>query len=307
MILITEFMDEAAVETLRGTFEVNYQPSLAETQDKIPAMMGDVMALIVRNNTRVTAQILDAAPRLTCVGRLGVGMDNIDLDGCKSHNVTVYPATGANNLSVAEYVITSAMVLLRNAYFSKDKMVNGDWPRSQCAGREISGKMLGLIGFGAIAQHTAQIARAMGMKIAAYDPFLSEEDEAWQQVTRLDLEELLSVGDVLSLHIPLTEQTRHLIDSERLALMKADAILINAARGGVVDEIALGEALSTGKLGGAAIDVFESEPLTANAAERFGALNNVLLTPHIGGVTVESNQRVSALIADKVRDHLLAG
>jgi len=307
MILITEFMDEAAVETLRGTFEVTYQPSLEQTQDKIPAMMGDVTALIVRNNTKVTAQILEAAPCLTCVGRLGVGLDNIDLDACKSRNVTVYPATGANNLSVAEYVITSAMVLLRNAYLSKDKMLNGEWPRGRCAGREISGKTLGLIGYGAIAQHTAQMGRAMGMKIAAYDPYLPPEDDAWQQVTRLELDALLATCDVASLHIPLSEQTRHLIDGERLALMKADAILINAARGGVVDEIALGEALSTGKLGGAAIDVFESEPLTAKAAERFSALNNVLLTPHIGGVTVESNQRVSALIADKVRDHLLAG
>ena len=306
MILITEFMDEAAVEALRGTFEVIYQPSLAQTQDKIPSMMGDVTALIVRNNTEVTAQILDAAPHLTCVGRLGVGLDNIDLDACKSRNVTVYPATGANNLSVAEYVITSAMVLLRNAYFSKDKMLNGDWPRAQCAGREISGKTLGLIGYGAIAQHTAQMGRAMGMKTCAYDPYLPRENNAWRSVTRLELDALLGSCDVVSLHIPLTEQTRNLIDGERLALMKADAILINAARGGVVDEIALGEALSNRKLGGAAIDVFESEPLTAKAAERFCELNNVLLTPHIGGVTVESNQRVSALIANKVRDHLLA-
>lgn len=307
MILITEFMDEAAVEALRGTFEVIYQPSLAQTQDKIPTMMGDVTALIVRNNTKVTAQILDAAPHLTCVGRLGVGLDNIDLDACAKRNVTVYPATGANNLSVAEYVITSAMILLRNAYFSKDKMLNGDWPRTQCAGREISGKTLGLIGYGAIAQHTAKIGRAMGMKTCAYDPYLPHENDAWRWATRLELDALLGSCDVVSLHIPLNEQTRHLIDGERLALMKADAILINAARGGVVDEIALGEALSTGKLGGAAIDVFESEPLTAKGAERFSELNNVLLTPHIGGVTVESNRRVSALIANKVRDHLLAG
>ncbi|MCP4182757.1 MAG: hydroxyacid dehydrogenase [Hyphomicrobiales bacterium] len=304
MILITEFMDEKAVEDLRAKFEVNYDPSLADCQEKIPTLLKDTRALIVRNRTQVTQQLLEAAPHLVCVGRLGVGLDNIDQEACTSRDVNVYPATGANNLSVSEYVITSAMMLLRNAYLSRDQMDQGAWPRADCAGREISGKTLGLVGYGAIARQTATMAQALGMKIAAFDPFLPSSHEAWDNVQNLELNSLMAVCDVVSLHTPLNKETRHLINANNLSLMKPDAILINAARGGVVDEDALAGILLAGQLGGAALDVFETEPLTSNSAARFAGLNNILLTPHIAGVTVESNQRVSALIAEKVITHL---
>ena len=304
MILITEFMDDKAVEALQEKFEVIYDPSLADAQEKIPALLKETRVLIVRNRTRVTKQLLNAAPHLTCVGRLGVGLDNIDQDACASRDVIVYPATGANNLSVSEYVITSAMMLLRNAYLSRDQMEQGDWPRADCAGREISGKTLGLVGYGAIARETAIIAKALGMKIAAFDPFLPPSHEAWNDVQNLSLNTLMAECDVVSLHTPLNNETRHLINVKNLSLMKPDAVLINAARGGVVDEDALASALLAGKLGGAALDVFEVEPLTQNSAARFSGINNILLTPHIAGVTVESNQRVSALIAEKVINHL---
>ncbi len=304
MILITEFMDEPAVDSLREAFEVTYDPSLADMQEKIPALLKDAKALIVRNRTQVTEGLLNTAPHLSCVGRLGVGLDNIDQKACAKRNVTVYPASGANDLSVAEYVITSAMMLMRNAYQSKHKMLGGDWPRASCAGREIYQKTLGLVGFGAIAQRTAGLAKAVGMKIAAFDPFLPTDHSACAGIIDLELDELLAISDVVSLHTPLTSQTRYLINSERLSMMKPDAILINAARGGVVDEAALAAALSKGKLGGAALDVFETEPVTKNSGALFKGLSNVLLTPHIAGVTVESNQRVSALISDRVLQHL---
>jgi len=304
MILITEFMDEAAIDRLREAHEVVYDPDLAGRQDEIPAMMQGVTALIVRNRTQVRPALLDAAPELACVGRLGVGLDNIDVPACEGRGVTVYPATGANNLSVAEYVIGTAMALLRGAYGVNDRMIAGDWPRQDCAGREVSGKVLGLVGFGAIARDTGDRGRALGMEIAAHDPFVPEGDPAWAEAGRLELDTLLAAADVVSLHVPLTDGTRHLIDADRIGRMKPGAILVNAARGGVVDELAVAAALKDGRLGGAALDVFETEPLAAEAARAFDGAPNLILTPHIAGVTVESNTRVSDLIADRVLAHL---
>jgi (S)-sulfolactate dehydrogenase len=300
VILITEFMDTAAVDELSAAFPTTYAPDLADTQDKIAEMLGDVRALIVRNRTQVTAELLDAAPNLKCVGRLGVGLDNIDQSACKARGVAVIPAIGANNLSVAEYVITNALILLRNAYQSGEAMRAGNWPRMACAGREISGKTLGLIGFGAIAQETAVMASALGMEICAHDPFLPDDHSAWSQAQPLTLEGVLASADVISLHVPLTADTHHLINADRLAMVKPDTVLINAARGGVVDEAAVANSLRAGKLAGAALDVFETEPLTTAASQKFQGIENLILTPHIAGVTVESNIRVSALIAERV-------
>lgn len=303
-IVITEFMDDAAVDTLRVDFDVLYDPGLADRQNDIPALLGDARALIVRNRTKVTGDLLDTGPKLVCVGRLGVGLDNIDQPACAERDVEVYPAFGANNLSVAEYVITTAAMLLRNAYARKHEMLAGDWPRQAASGREISGKALGLVGYGAIARDTAAIGRAFGMRIIGYDPFLPADHEAWSGAERMELPDLLAEADIISLHVPLTAGTRHMINADALATMKSGAILINAARGGVVDEATLVNALNTGEIAGAALDVFETEPLTAEAAETFRGAPNLILTPHIGGVTEESNTRVSAMIADKVAAHL---
>ena len=304
MILITEFMDEDAVERLRSRHPTVYDPGLADRQDAIPAAMADIRALIVRNRTQVSEALLAAAPMLECVGRLGVGLDNIDVEACRRRGVTVYPAIGANSLSVAEYVVTAAMMLLRGAWFANPAMLAGQWPRQASSGREIAGKTLGLVGFGAIARDTAALARSLGMRILAYDPFVAADDPALAGAERLELADLLARSDVVSLHVPLTAATRHLIDAEAIAGMKAGAILVNAARGGVVDEAAVCAALTGGRLGGAALDVFETEPLTRQAAEKFAGVPNLVLTPHIAGVTAEANVRVSAMIADAVLSHL---
>ena len=303
-IVITEFMDEASVETLSARMETHYDPGLANAQEKIPPLLAGAQALIVRNRTQVTAELLDAAPRLKCVGRLGVGLDNIDLEACKNHGVAVFPATGANNLAVAEYVVTSALALLRGAYQATAPMIAGTWPRQALMGRELSGKLMGLVGFGAIAREVAARASALGMEVAAHDPFCPENDPAWKKARICSLETLLEEADVISLHTPLTDDTRHLINAQSLAAMKQGAVLINAARGGVVDDAALAQSLASGHLGGAALDVFETEPLTEAAAEKFRGLNNLILTPHIAGVTEESNVRVSALTAETVLAHL---
>ena len=297
-------MDQAAVEHLMSKTNVVYAPDLADRQSDLPSMLGEVHALIVRNRTEVTAAVLESAPDLQVVGRLGVGLDNIDQAACADREIAVIPATGANNVSVAEYVLGSAMVLLRGAYQVGDQMLAGEWPRQECAGNELSGKTLGLVGFGAIARETATRATALGMQICAHDPFISVDDPVWQSVRPLDLHDLLQTADVVSLHVPLTTETRHPIDTGTLSLMKPSAILINAARGGVVDENALADALRALHLAGAALDVFETEPLTAEAAKPFQGLDNLLLTPHIAGVTKESNVRVSAMIAERVLDTL---
>jgi len=304
MILIAEFMDQRAVDRLSARHVTRYLPALADRQDDIADMMKGIRALVVRNRTKVTSGLLECAPELRIVGRLGTGLDNIDTAECEKRGIDVIPATGANSLSVAEYVVTNAMVLLRGAYGANARMLNGGWPRMDCAGREAAGKRLGLVGFGAIARQTAVMARAMGMSAAAFDPFVPPDDGAWTGVSALGLDELLESSDVVSLHVPLNSDTRHMIDTRALKRMKPDAILINAARGGVVDEGALCDALRSGRIGGAALDVFETEPLTAEAASRFSGLQNLVLTPHIAGVTVESNRRVSELIALRILDRL---
>lgn len=302
-IVITEFMDDAAIEALSVEFDVHYDPGLADHQDDIAGLLTGTRALIVRNRTKVTAGLLDAGPDITAVGRLGVGLDNIDLDAAKARDVQVFPATGANDASVAEYVITAAMMLLRTAWLGTDEVASGTWPRTSMIGREIGGKTLGLLGYGSIARQTATRARALGMDVIAHDPFIDPVTGDWTGASPVDMKGLLTGADVLSLHVPLTEQTRHVIGRDALSEMKSEAVLINAARGGVVDEDALCATLKADALAGAALDVFEIEPLTAEAGAKFDGLN-VLLTPHIAGVTEESNVRVSALIAEKIRDAL---
>ena len=304
MILITEFMDENAVKVLKSKYKVIYDKSLADKQQEIPNKMAGVKAIIVRNRTKVTQDLLKQSPNLSCVGRLGVGLDNIDLDACKKNNIDVYPATGANTNSVAEYVLTSALILLRGAFNKNNLMISGKWPREESSGNEILGKTLGLVGFGEIAQKTSILARNFNMKIMAYDPFIEKTSALWKHVNNTTLEELLKNSDVISIHTPLNNNTHHLINSDNLKHVKSSAVIINAARGGIIDDKALSEKLKKNEIGGAALDVFETEPMNVSSGSYFKDLNNVILTPHIAGVTEESNQNVSSMIAQKIDNHL---
>ena len=300
-IVITEFMDAAAVDTLRQRFDVLYDPALVDQPERLLSEASLADALIVRNRTQVRGALLDALAQARVVGRLGVGLDNIDLPACQARGIVVIPATGANALAVAEYVVGTAMFLLRGAYLSTLKVAAGQWPRTALSsGRESAGKTLGLVGFGGIGQLTAALAQAVGMRVAAYDPMLADNDPVWtlRNVRSLGLDALLAQADVVSLHVPLTEQTRGMLSAQRIAAMKQGAVLINTARGGICDEAAVAQALCSGHLGGAAFDVFDPEPLPA--ANPWADCPNLLLTPHIAGVTAEANERVSTLIADKV-------
>lgn len=300
-ILITEFMDPPAVDALRARFDVTYDPTLVDNNSALIAALPTALALIVRNRTQVRGALLAAGAKLEVVGRLGVGLDNIDVDACERRGIAVIPASGANALAVAEYVIGTAMLLLRGAYGSTAAVAAGKWPRTPLSnGREIAGKTLGLIGFGGIGRLTAGLARGLGMRVIGCDAMIAATDPVWKTagVTPLALESVLRDADVVSLHVPLNPQTRNLIDAQRLALMRADAILINTARGGVVDEGALAAALKAGQLGGAALDVFDAEPLPAGSP--LADAPNLILTPHIAGVTREANERVSTMIAERV-------
>ena len=295
-ILISEFMDAPAVQALQRDFDVDYRPKLVDDAAGLAAAVGAAEGWIVRNRTQVRGAALEAARRLKVVGRLGVGLDNIDTAACAARGIEVIPATGANAESVAEYVVTAALILLRGAYFSTRAVEAGTWPRQMLSqGREANGKVMGLIGYGSIGRLTADKARALGMRVIAYDPVVTPPGAQ-------PLETLLRESDVVSLHVPLTEQTRGLLGHERLRLMKNDAILVNTARGGVVDERAVAAMLREGRLGGAALDVFEEEPLPAGSP--LAGAPRLLLTPHIAGVTLESNERVSALIAERVAQAL---
>jgi (S)-sulfolactate dehydrogenase len=306
-IVISEFMDAAAVAALAGRFETRYDKDLVDRPHDLAASLAAADALIVRNRTQVNAALLAAAPALKVVGRLGVGLDNIDVKACEARGIAVIPATGANAIAVAEYVIGTAMLLLRGAYASTADVAAGRWPRPALSnGRELGGKTLGVVGFGGIGRLAGRLGRALGMTVLGCDAQLAASDPVWaaEHARACTLEALLAESDVVTLHVPLVAATRNLIDAARLAQMKPGAILVNTARGGVVDEAAVAAALRAGRLGGAALDVFEHEPLPAGSP--LTGCPNLVLTPHIAGVTAESNVRVSTLIAVKVAAALAA-
>ena len=302
-IVISEFMDEVAVDRLRAAFGadvVMYDAKLVDQPDALAAAVAACEVFIVRNRTQVRGELLDACKSAKVIGRLGVGLDNIDVPACEARGMKVIPATGANALAVAEYVIATAMMLRRASYLSTADVVAGKWPRNALsAGRETAGSTLGLIGYGSIGQMTGALAHGLGMKVIAYDPALPEGHAVWNgTASRADLATLITSADVISLHVPLVDATRNMFNAERISAMKPGAILINTARGGIIDEAALAAALRSGHLGGAAIDVFANEPLPAS--EVFAGCPNLILTPHIAGVSFEANVRVSSMIADAV-------
>jgi (S)-sulfolactate dehydrogenase len=300
-IVISEFIDGAAVAALARDFDVCYDAALVERPAELRVELGSADALIVRNRTQVDATLLAAASKLKVVGRLGVGLDNIDLPACAARRIEVIPATGANARSVAEYVIGVALLLRRQAYGATIAVAAGEWPRAALSqGRELAGSTLGVVGFGSIGCLVAELANGLGLHVIGCDAVIPPDSAWWpgHNTVPRQLDELLREADIVSLHLPLTDETRRLLDVRRLSLMKRDAILINTSRGGIVDEAALAASLRGGTLGGAALDVFEHEPLPAGGA--LAGCPGLLLTPHIAGVTRESNARVSALVAREV-------
>lgn len=302
-IVITEFLEPEAVEELKGRgFDVHWDRELWTKRGELEKLVKDLPGLIVRNRTRVDEALLRLAPKLKVVGRLGVGLDNIDVAACERRGIEVCSARGANATSVSEYAIAMAMILLRGrAYRDTARLVAGEWPREELGrGLELAGKTLGIVGLGSIGSTTAHKARALEMRVIATDPYLPEGSESWRLAERVPLDQLIKQSDVITIHCPLSQETRGMFGTAQLDRMKKGAILINSARGGIVDEAACAAALRSGKLGGAALDVFDDEPIRAETGKLFAGLSNVVLSPHISGVTAEANHRVSYMTVDSV-------
>ena len=307
-VLISEFMDKGVAEELISDFDVHWDPDLWSKRDELLERVGTATAIVVRNATQVNPELLDAAPKLKVVARMGVGLDNIDVEACKARGVEVCPSIGANAVSVAEYVIASAMILLRGpAYYATPDVAAGAWDRPRFAGAaEIAGRTMGIVGFGSIGQVVGAKARAMGMDVIAYDAMMPDDHAAWSDAQRVTLDDLVAEADVISLHCPKLPETIDLIDARQFGRMKPEAVLVNSARGGIVNEAACAEALRTGQIGGAALDTLDVEPIQPEVGRMFQGIENLILTPHIAGVTEESNLRVSDMIADAVLKTLRA-
>lgn len=302
-VVISEFMDEATAQSLMSDYDVFWDPELWSKSDELRDQMAAARAVIVRNATRVSPDFLDLAPNLKVVARMGVGLDNIDVEACKARGIEVCPSIGANAVSVAEYVIATAMILLRGpAYYATPDVVSGAWERSKFAGgREIAGRTMGVIGYGSIGQTVGEKARALGMDVIAYDAVMPEDAPAWETTRRVDLDTLFQEADVITLHCPKLPQTIDLVDAEAFERMKPGAILVNSARGGIVNEAACAEALKSGKITGAALDTLDVEPIDSVARQTFRDVPNLILSPHIAGVTQESNRRIAEVAAETVR------
>lgn len=300
-IFISEFITSQALETLKARHTVIYHPDVHQDQKQMADCLASADAWIVRNLTKVSKELVDGAKQLKVVGRLGVGLENIDLHACAERGIRVIPATGANAESVAEYVLGTAMALMRSYREATVETLAGKWPRptySKC--HEIAGKTIGIIGFGSIGRVVAEKALALGLRCIAFDPVIKESTVAVKggDVAMQTLTEVLANSRIVSLHLPLLPETKGLLNQALLSQMQDGAYLINTARGGIVDELALAQSLKSGKLGGAALDVFAAEP--AKVLSHFVGVPNLILTPHVAGVTEESNDRVSAMIALEV-------
>jgi len=296
-VLVAAPLHEKAVEILKNAeLEVVYEEY--PDQEKLKELVKDVSAIIVRSKPKVTKEIIDTAPNLKVIARAGVGLDNIDVEYAKSKGIEIVNAPAASSRSVAELAIALIFNVARKVAFADRKMREGVWAKKQCMGFELEGKTLGVIGFGRIGYAVAKIAKAIGMKILLYDVIKNEERAREVDGKFVELEELLKNSDVITIHVPLLENTHHLINEERLKLMKPTAILINTSRGPIVDTNALVKALQEGWIAGAGLDVFEEEPLPKD--HPLTKFDNVVLTPHIGASTVEAQERAGIEVAEKV-------
>jgi D-3-phosphoglycerate dehydrogenase / 2-oxoglutarate reductase len=273
------------------------------TGDDLASALADVDAVIIRSSTTLDRASLARSERLKVIGRAGVGVDNIDMDAATEKGIAVFNAPSGNTISAAELTMALMLAAMRRVPAADRSMRAGEWDRKSFRGSELHGKVLALIGAGRIGGEVARRARAFGMRVIAFDPFLQDERARHLGIESVSLEDALATGDVISLHVPLTDDTTDLLHRGRLALLKPSAVIVNAARGGVLDEAALADALREGRIAAAALDVFGSEPLDADSPLR--GLENVVLTPHIGAATIEAQHNVAHEVAQAVRNALL--
>ena len=300
-VLVSDPIDQAGINILSQVAHVDVKTGLS--QEELVRIVPEYDAMMIRSETRVTKEIIEAATQLKIVGRAGVGVDNVDVPAATRKGIVVVNSPEGNTIAAAEHALAMMLALSRHIPEANQSVKNSLWDRKRFIGAEVYKKTLGIVGLGKIGAHVAAVAKAMGMKLLAYDPFISAE-RAEQLGCRLaDLDLLLRESDYITLHIPKTPETVHLINAEALAKMKPTARLINCARGGIIDENALASALRQGQIAGAALDVFEKEPLGESLLRDFG--KEVILTPHLGASTAEAQVNVAVDVAEQIRDVLL--
>ncbi len=304
-VLISDALSPAAVAIFKERgLEVEFQPNLGKDKDKLAETINGFDGLAIRSATKVTAKMLERAQKLKVIGRAGIGVDNVDIPAATARGVIVMNTPFGNSITTAEHAITLMLSLARQIPEADASTRAGKWEKNKFLGVEISGKTLGVIGCGNIGSIVADRALGMKMKVVAYDPFLSAERALDLGVEKVELDELLRRADFITLHTPLTDKTRNIINADSLKLTKKGLRLINCARGGLVDETALYDALSSGRIAGAALDVFVTEPATESP---LFALPNVVCTPHLGASTSEAQENVALQIAEQMSDYLTRG
>jgi D-3-phosphoglycerate dehydrogenase len=304
-VLVSDKLSETAVQIFRDRgVEVDYEPDLGKDKDRLLAVIGQYDGLAIRSATKVTEKILEAAKNLKVIGRAGIGVDNVDIPAATRKGIIVMNTPFGNSITTAEHAIAMMFAVARQLPEASASTHAGKWEKNRFMGVELFNKTLGVIGAGNIGGIVCDRALGLSMKVVAYDPFLSDERAKSLGVTKVELDELLARADFITLHVPLTDKTRNILSAENLAKTKKGVRIINCARGGLIDEPALADALKSGHVAGAALDVFEVEPATESPL--FG-MPNVVCTPHLGASTTEAQENVALQVAEQMADYLLTG
>lgn len=304
-VLITDKINETAKQIIDEAAEGVILPTMSE--DELCSVIGEYSALMVRSQTKVTAKVIEAAKNLKIIGRAGVGVDNIDLEAATKRGIIVVNSPDGNTNAAAEHTVALMLAMSRNIAKAAESTKQGKWERSKFTGHEVFGKTLGIIGFGKIGHHVAEAAKALGMKIVVSDPYTTKEVvEKFGAKYAESLDDLWPVADYITVHVPKTKETMHMINKDTIAKMKKGVRLINCARGGIIDEKDLAEALESGQVAQAAVDVFEGEPDIADSP-LVKTTGDILLTPHLGASTEEAQLKVAEDVAEQIRDVLSGG
>lgn len=301
-VLVTDPLSEYGLQKLTSAEDVEVIQKVGISEEELCQIIGEYDALLVRSQTKVTSAVLEAGRNLKVVGRAGVGVDNIDLEAATRLGIAVINAPDGNTITTSEHTFAMMMALARKIPQAYRSTVSGEWRRKDFVGVELRNKVLGIIGFGRIGSEVAKRARAFGMKIMAYDPFLTDERAEKENITNATIEEILQHADFITVHTPLNKETRHMISTPQFEMMKPGVRIINCARGGIIDEKALVEAIRSGKVAGAALDVFEEEPPSKD--NPLLHMEEVIVTPHLGASTVEAQENVALDVSEEIL-HLL--
>lgn len=301
-IVISDGFDASLFAELTKIKEFNVHAKPKLTPEELKSLLPTVEGLVIRSATKPNKELIDAAPNLKYIIRAGEGTDNIDKSYCQKRDVKVSNTPGANNNSAAEHAIALMMTVLRKTAWANESMNKGEWEKNLFMGNELTGKTVGIVGFGRIGQLVAKRISGFDPQVIFYDPFLKESPFPYARAAT-DLQELFSKSDIITIHVPLIEQTKNFIGEELLNLMKPDAIIVNAARGGIVDEDALFKLLNEKKIRGAGFDVFKEEPLSLDSP--LLKLDNLVMTPHLGGSTEEAQYRVGEMVVHQLKEFFI--